>query len=72
MQREFPQARFDFVCSIATLHHTPQHELLVKMRDALKPSGVLAVLDLVQSEGLGERVDEVVGFGCEFSDETCS
>jgi hypothetical protein len=51
------------VSSIATLHHTPQRELLVKMRDALKSNGVLAVLDLVQSSGVVERMMDVVGFG---------
>jgi ubiquinone/menaquinone biosynthesis C-methylase UbiE len=60
---EFPQAHFDFVCSIATLHHTPQRELLIKMRDALKPGGVLVVLDLVESSGFVERVFDAVAFG---------
>ena len=63
MTWNFPQAHFDFMCSIATLHHTPQRELLIKMRDALKPGGVLAILDLVQSSGLAERVIDVLGFG---------
>jgi ubiquinone/menaquinone biosynthesis C-methylase UbiE len=60
---EFPQSRFDYICSIATLHHVQQRELLVKMRDALKPGGALAVLDLVQSEGLVERVMDLIGLG---------
>ena len=60
---EFPRSRFDFICSIATLHHVKQRELLVKMRDALKPGGVLAVLDLVRSEGLLERMMDAIGLG---------
>jgi ubiquinone/menaquinone biosynthesis C-methylase UbiE len=63
MTWDFPQARFDFICSIATLHHVEQRELLVKMREALKPGGVLVVLDLVQSDGLIERVMDVIGLG---------
>jgi SAM-dependent methyltransferase len=63
MTWEFPQSRFDFVCSIATLHHLEQLPLLLKIKDALKPGGVLVVLDLVQSEGLVERVWDVVGLG---------
>jgi len=59
----FPQSEFDFICSIATLHHLEQRELLVKMRDALKPRGVLAVLDLVQSNGVTERVLDVMALG---------
>ena len=60
---EFPVAHFDFICSIATLHHTEQRLLFAKMRDALKPRGVLVVLDLVESSGLVERVLDVAGFG---------
>ena len=59
----FPRSHFDFVCSIATLHHLQQRELLVKMRDALKPGGVLVVLDLVESNSLPERMLDVIGLG---------
>jgi 2-polyprenyl-3-methyl-5-hydroxy-6-metoxy-1,4-benzoquinol methylase len=45
-------APFDFVCSIATLHHLEQRQLLVKMHEALKPGGVLVVRDLVAPQGL--------------------
>ena len=63
MTWDFPQSHFDFVCSIATLHHLEQRELLSKIKDALKPRGVLVVLDLVQSDSLAERMCDVVGFG---------
>lgn len=63
MQWDFPQLHFDFVCSIATLHHLDQRELLVKIRDSLKPGGVLVVLDLVQSDSLIERMCDVVAYG---------
>jgi ubiquinone/menaquinone biosynthesis C-methylase UbiE len=63
MTWRFPQSQFDFICSIATLHHLEQRELFVKMRDALKPGGVLVVLDLVQSNGLVERMLDVVALG---------
>jgi len=59
----FPQSQFDFICSIATLHHLEQRELFVKMRDALRPGGVLVVLDLVESNGLVERMLDVIGLG---------
>lgn len=61
MTWDFPKAHFDFICSIATLHHLPQRELFVKMRDALRPGGVLAVLDLVQSNSVTERMLDVLG-----------
>jgi ubiquinone/menaquinone biosynthesis C-methylase UbiE len=63
MTWSFPQSHFDFICSIATLHHLEQRELFVKMRDALKPGGVLVVLDLVESNGLVERMLDVIGLG---------
>jgi ubiquinone/menaquinone biosynthesis C-methylase UbiE len=61
MTWNFPQSQFDFVCSIATLHHLEQHELLVKMKNALKPRGVLVVMDLVESSSLVERMLDVIG-----------
>jgi ubiquinone/menaquinone biosynthesis C-methylase UbiE len=63
MTWDFPQSHFDFVCSIATLHHLEQRELLLKIKNALKPSGVLVVLDLVQSDSLTERMCDVVALG---------
>lgn len=59
----FPQSRFDFICSIATLHHLEQRELLVKIKDALKPGGVLVVLDLAESSGLFERMLDAIALG---------
>ena len=63
MTWNFPQSHFDFVCSIATLHHLEQRELLLKVKDALRPRGVLVVLDLVQSDSLTERMCDVVALG---------
>ena len=45
---ELPRAHFDCIASIATLHHLPMRETLVRLRDALAPGGVLLVLDLVR------------------------
>jgi len=39
---------FDCIASIATLHHLPYREMLLKMKPALKPGGVLLVLDLFE------------------------
>lgn len=63
MTWNFPPSQFDFICSIATLHHLQQRELLVKIKDALKPHGVLVVLDLVESNGLFDRMLDVIGLG---------
>jgi len=59
----FPHSHFDFVCSIATLHHLNQRELLVRMKESLKPGGILAVLDLVESNTWIERILDVAAFG---------
>ena len=63
MSWKFPQSHFDFICSIATLHHLEQRELLPKIKAALKPGGVFVLLDLVASSGLTERMLDVIGLG---------
>jgi ubiquinone/menaquinone biosynthesis C-methylase UbiE len=44
----FASASFDCIATIATLHHLPYAEILLKMKEALKPGGVLLVLDLFE------------------------
>jgi len=46
--RSLPVESFDCIASIATLHHLPFPEMLLKMKAALKPGGVLLVLDLFE------------------------
>jgi len=67
MTWDFPQSHFDFICSIATLHHLQQRELLMKIKHALRPGGVLVVVDLVQSDRLMERAFDVIGLGLSVS-----
>jgi SAM-dependent methyltransferase len=45
---QFSPGQFDAIVSIATLHHLPIEELLVRLKEALAPGGVLLVLDLYQ------------------------
>jgi 2-polyprenyl-3-methyl-5-hydroxy-6-metoxy-1,4-benzoquinol methylase len=40
------EARYDFIASIAMLHHVEAEPLLERMAAALRPGGVLAVLDV--------------------------
>jgi SAM-dependent methyltransferase len=56
----FPAGVFDCVVSIATLHHLPLEPILVKMKQALRPGGVLAVLDLYQGQGVGDWLRSAV------------
>ena len=53
---ELPAEKFDCIATIATLHHLPVEVMLPKMKGALKPGGVLLVLDLFQAEGLSDAV----------------
>ena len=50
MSRDLPTAHFDCIATIATLHHLPLREILLKMKAALKPGGVLLILDLFEPE----------------------
>jgi ubiquinone/menaquinone biosynthesis C-methylase UbiE len=52
----FPIASFDCIATIATLHHLPFPEMLLKMKTALKPGGVLMVLDLFEPVGLSDSL----------------
>jgi ubiquinone/menaquinone biosynthesis C-methylase UbiE len=50
----FPVEGFDCIASIATLHHLPLEEMLAKMKSALKPGGVLLILDLHKAKSLSD------------------
>ena len=54
---DFPPERFDCVASIATFHHLPMEPMLAAIKAALKPGGVLLILDLYNSQGWGEQFD---------------
>ncbi|MGG6268695.1 class I SAM-dependent methyltransferase [Leptolyngbya sp. AN03gr2] len=56
---KFPIEQFDAIVSIATLHHVPLELLLPKIKAALKPSGKLVILDLVEPEGVDRLIDIV-------------
>ena len=45
---DFPAAHFDYIATIATLHHLPLRAMVLKLKTALKPGGVLIVLDLFE------------------------
>jgi len=52
MSYDLPPDHFDCIASIATLHHLPLREIILKMKAALKPEGVLLILDLFEPEGV--------------------
>jgi ubiquinone/menaquinone biosynthesis C-methylase UbiE len=51
MTMEFQDQSFDCIASIATLHHLPMNEILIKLKRALRVGGRLIVLDLFQAQG---------------------
>jgi SAM-dependent methyltransferase len=46
LAHDFHDERFDFVMSMASIHHMPLKPALERMRDLLKPAGRIAVLGL--------------------------
>lgn len=44
---DYPEARFDAVISIATLHHLPLEQTIAAIQRTLRPGGVLLILDLL-------------------------
>ena len=58
----FPLEQLDCIASIATLHHLPLDILLGKMKAALKPGGVLLVLDLFKAGDLTDLLLNAVAF----------
>lgn len=60
-----PQARFDLVCSLMTLHHIPDTDgILRAFREILAPGGTLCVADLDREDGSfhGPGFDGHLGF----------
>jgi ubiquinone/menaquinone biosynthesis C-methylase UbiE len=47
---DFPSEHFDCIATIATLHHLPLPEVLTKLKAALKPGGILIIVDLFEPE----------------------
>jgi SAM-dependent methyltransferase len=58
----FPVDKFDCIASIATLHHLPLEVMLAKMKPALKPGGVLLILDLYKAKTLSDYLLSAVAF----------
>jgi SAM-dependent methyltransferase len=54
LDQQLPDEHFDCIASIATLHHLPFREVLLQMKAALKPGGILLILDLFEPHGLSD------------------
>lgn len=60
MQWEFPVEQLDAIVSIATVHHLPLEVLLPNLKSALKPSGRLIILDLLEYESLQDSLSDLI------------
>lgn len=55
-----PKGVVDCIATIATMHHLPFEDMFAKFRAALRPGGVLMILDLYQSSGFIDRIADVI------------
>jgi ubiquinone/menaquinone biosynthesis C-methylase UbiE len=62
MRLSLPAESFDCIASLATLHHLPMEQALSKMKNTLKPNGVLIIHDLVADDGLVDRVRTALAY----------
>lgn len=60
MDMHFDVGSFDCIGTIATLHHLPFEEVLLDLRRALKPGGVMLILDLFEPAGLVDSVSNLI------------
>ena len=54
MTYPFPEASFDFISAVATLHHLPLLLALQRFRSLLKPGGVIAIVGLYRARTLAD------------------
>lgn len=59
--------KFDFIVSIATLHHMPLEIALKKLKTLLRPGGILVILDLYRTQGLDGAIADVIGLVANFA-----
>lgn len=56
MAHDVGAEQFDCIVSIATFHHLPTEEAILKIKRALKVNGILLLLDLFQPDGILDTV----------------
>jgi ubiquinone/menaquinone biosynthesis C-methylase UbiE len=67
MAYDFPAEHFDAITSVATLHHMDAASIFTKLKRALAPGGVLAVLDLYKSASVTDYLRDVIAVPLEIA-----
>lgn len=62
LKMNLPPNQFDCIVLIATLHHLPNDLVLAKLKQALKPEGVLILHDLLTASGILDRAADLIRF----------
>lgn len=60
LEMDLPVRRFDCIVMIATLHHLPTDPVLIKLKQALRPNGVLILHDLLTPRGIFDRAADLL------------
>jgi SAM-dependent methyltransferase len=58
----WPIEKYGFISAIATMHHLPLAGTLWKMRCALRPGGVLVILDLFETQSFSDNIYSLLSF----------
>jgi SAM-dependent methyltransferase len=59
---QWPENRFDCIVSITCLHHLPMEPMIEKIKAALRPGGVLLIVDLRRCASLFDHAARFVTF----------
>jgi SAM-dependent methyltransferase len=60
---DLPRQHYDFISCLASIHHMP-FDTVAKLRDALAPGGVLAILGLYRGTSVLDHVTSTVAVPC--------
>lgn len=56
MTGDLPNESFDCIATIATLHHLPLREVLLKLKHSVRSGGALLIIDLFEPAGLRDEL----------------
>ncbi|MFC5754067.1 class I SAM-dependent methyltransferase [Actinomadura rugatobispora] len=61
LSHDLPREGYDFVCSVATVHHMDFGAALTRMRELLRPRGTLVVIGLARTGSAGDLLYSLAG-----------